>query len=76
MNSSLGVLAAGVATPGVPTPGAVVVTGDCGGDPGGGGPANATAAKAALNANQYRDTINRISTYAAGPEFAALSAKS
>jgi len=57
-----GVATPGVATPGVATPGAFVVAGDCGGDPGGGCPANATAPKVAPNANQYRDAVNRIST--------------
>jgi hypothetical protein len=91
MKSSLGavgVATPGVATPGVPgvpalgapAPGVAAALSGEGAlcwseDAAGGGAANATAHQAALN-NQYRATFNRISTYAAGPGFAALSAKS
>jgi len=57
MNSSFGAPEAAAASPV-----AFVAAGDCGGDPVGGCPANAIAPKAALNTNQYREAVKRIST--------------
>jgi hypothetical protein len=80
-----GVPALGVAAAGDPAMGVAGVTAGTSGEddcsaarPGGaagGGAAHATAHQAAPN-NQYRTAFNRFSTYAAGPGFASLSAKS
>jgi hypothetical protein len=61
MNSSFGV-PPGAVPPGVAPPGAVVAAGVCGGVPAGGCPANAIAPKAAINTNQYRETVTWMST--------------
>jgi hypothetical protein len=75
IKSSSGPPAAAVPPLGLPAAGALLEAGGVCGVAGGVCP-NATAANAALSAKHALAAVKRDSTQAAGPEFAALSAKS